>query len=150
MATTKIQSSLERKTQNKSAGHGANFHLRMARARLDFSLDGGAIATITPLKTCTLPKNAVIVGGTVNSTTAATSGGSATVSIGTDAGSSASSLLAATAVASLSSNALINAVPVFGTPVKLTAVGNVTFTIATATLTAGVIEVTLFYYVANA
>lgn len=128
------------------SGHSV---LRVARAIYSFAVDGGAISTITPVSTVALPDNSVIVGGTINSTTACTSGGSATVSVGTSAGSSATSLLAATAVASLSADARINAVPTFATPVKLTAAGNVTFTIATATLTAGVIEATLYYYVAN-
>lgn len=50
----------------------------------------------------------------------------------------------------MSADARINAVPVFATPVKLTAAGNITFTIATAALTAGVIEATFLYYVARA
>lgn len=123
--------------------------LRMARALYSFADDGGAVSTITPKKTVSLPNNAVIVGGTINSTTACTSAGSATVAVGTSAGSSTTSLLAATAVASLSADARINAVPVFATPVKLTAEGEVTVTIATAALTAGVVEITLFYFVAN-
>ncbi len=139
---------LKDKQQSKSASTGVQ-KLFMARAIYNFSVDGGAISTITPVQTATLPINAVIVAGTVNSITAVTSAGSATVSVGTDAGSSATALLGATAKASLSLNALINAVPVFATPVKLTAQGNITFTIATATLTAGVVEATFFYFVAN-
>jgi hypothetical protein len=124
--------------------------MRVGRAILDFSVDGGAVSTIIPKKTVRLPANAVIVGATINSTTAALSGGAATVSVGTSAGSSTTSILAATAKASLSANALINGVPVFATPVKLTAVGDVTFTVGTAALTAGVIEATLYYFVAQA
>ena len=123
-------------------------NLRMARAIYDFSVDGGAVSTIIPKKTVTLPNNAVIVGGTVNATTAAV-GATATIAVGTSAGSSTTAILAATAVASFSLDAVINAVPVFATPVKLTAKGDVTITIATAALTAGVIEVTLFYFVAG-
>lgn len=133
------------KLTGNSAGDSV---LRTARAIYSFATDGGAVSTITPVNTVSLPDNAVIVGGTVNSTTACTSAGSATVAVGTSAGSSTTALLAATAVASFSLDALINAVPVFATPVKLTANGKVTVTIATAALTAGVIEVTLLYYVA--
>ena len=116
----------------------------------NFAIEGGAVSLITPLKTVPLPKNAVIVGGTLNCTTAGTSGGSATITLGTDAGSSASALLGSTAVASLSANALINLVPTFAAPVKLTAKGNVTMTVGTAALTAGIFEVVLYYYVAKA
>lgn len=124
--------------------------LRVAKAVYNFAIDGGAVSTITPNGTVALPDNAVIIAATVNSTTAVTSSGAATVSIGTSAGSSATSILGATAKASLSADAVLNGVPVFATPVKLTAAGNVTFTIGTAALTAGVIEVTLYYTVALA
>lgn len=121
-----------------------------AKAIYSFAADGGAQATIVPKRTASLPKNAVIVGGSINSTGAVLSAGSATLAVGTSAGSSTTSILAATAKASLSANALINAVPVWATPVKLSAAGNITVTIGTADLTAGVVEITLLYYVANA
>lgn len=128
-------------------GHTA---LVAAKAIFNFTIDGGAISTITPNGTVSIPANAIIVAATVNSTTAVTSAGSATVSIGTSAGSSATSILAATAKASLSANAVLNGVPVFATPVKMTAAGSITFTVGTAVLTAGVIEVEVFYFIANA
>lgn len=150
MYTTNPQANLANQNAVNDPAFGTGLRLRMARVLYNFAVDGGAVSTITPAQTATLPANAVIVGGTINSTTAVTSAGSATVAVGTSAGSSTTALLAATAKASLSANALINAVPVFATPVKLTAQGNVTVTIGTAALTAGVIEITLFYFVANA
>lgn len=143
-------SNLKRQQEAAAATTGIGF-LKMFRIKYDFSIDGGAVSTLVPANNkFTLPKNAVIVGGTINATTAATSGGSATVAVGTDAGSSTTSILGATAVASLSANALINSAATLAAPVKLTAAGNVSLTIATAALTAGVIEVTLFYFVAAA
>ena len=130
-------------------GAGNNV-LRVAKAIYSFAVDGGAVSTITPVGTVALPDNSVIIGATINSTTAVTSAGAATVAVGTSAGSSTTSILGATAKASLSADAVINGVPVLATPVKLTAAGNVTFTVGTAALTAGVIEATLYYYVANA
>ncbi len=124
--------------------------LRVARAKYDFAVDGGVIGLITPALNATIPNNAVIVGGTINSTTAATSGGAATISIGTAAGSSAASLLGVTAVASFSLDALINSIATFAAPVKMTADGAITLTIADFALTAGVIEVTVLYFVAAA
>lgn len=121
--------------------------LMVARAQYNFTNDGGVAGLIAPALADTIPAGAVMVGGTVNVTVAVTSGGSATVSIGTSAGSSASAILAATAKASLTLDALINAVPVFATPVKMTAAGTITFTIGTANLTAGVIEVFVLYVV---
>jgi len=140
---------LIRKHESVSPSAGVK-GLYMAKAILNFAVDGGAVATITPSRTVALPANAVIVGGSINSTTAVTSGGATTIAIGTSAGSSTTSILGATAKASFSANALLNVVPVFATPIKLTAQGNVTFTVATTALTAGVVEVTLFYYVASA
>lgn len=129
------------------AGVGTNL-LNVAHAIYSFAVDGGAVGAITPVSTVVIPANAIIVGATVNSTTAVTSAGSATVSVGTTAGSSATSILAATAKASLSVDAIINGVPVFATPVKMTAAGSINVTVGTATLTAGIIEVFVYYTVA--
>jgi hypothetical protein len=132
-----------------SSEFGSGF-LRIARAKYSFAVDGGAVSTITPTTNVTLPDNAIIVGGTINSTTAATSGGSATIAVGTSAGSSTTSILGATGVASFSADAKINSVATFAAPVKLTASGKITITVAVADLTAGIIEVTLLYFVAAA
>lgn len=123
--------------------------LKVAHVIYDFAVDGGAQGAITPVGTVNLPNKAIIVGGTANIIAAVTSLGSATVSIGTSAGSSATSILAATAKASLTLAALLNIVPVFATPIKLTAAGNVTFTVGAADVTAGKIEAFLLYYVAS-
>lgn len=145
--TTKPQNSVSQKIYNKNTGTGIS-QMLVARARYVFGTDGGAIGLITPKLNVTLPDNAVIVGGTINSTTAFV-GATATISIGTSAGSSATSILGATAVASYSADARINAVPTFATPVKLTASGQITLTVAVAPLTAGVAEVVLYYWVAD-
>lgn len=146
-STSNKTSDIAQKIYNKNTGTGIGQFL-VARARYNFALDGGAISTISPKLGCTLPDNAVIVGGTINSTTAVTGAG-ASVSVGTSAGSSTTALLAATVVGSLTLDARINAVPTFATPVKLTAQGDITFTITGGALTAGVIEVALFYWVAD-
>jgi hypothetical protein len=147
MDTSEI--SLSQKLRAKRGQAGLNT-LAVGKAIYDFAADGGAVSTITPKKTFTLPKNAVIVACIVNSTTAVTSAGSSTMSIGTSAGSSAASLLAATGKASYSLNALINGAATFAAPVKMSAQGDITVTIAVAAQTAGVVEVEVFYYVANA
>lgn len=123
--------------------------VRCAHARYDFAVDGGAVAAITPTLTAVIPDNAVIIGATVNSSTAALSAGSATVAVGTTAGSSASALLAATAKATLSIDALINGVPTLAAPVKMTAAGSINVTVGTAALTAGVIEIFVYYVVSG-
>ena len=68
--------------------------VKVAHAIYDYSVDGGA--TCTPANSDTIPDNAVVFGGVVNSTAAVTASGSATVSIGTAAGSGAASILTAT------------------------------------------------------
>lgn len=124
--------------------------LRAARMIYNFAADGGAVSTLTPKNSTLLPATAVIVGATINSTTAVTSGGAGTLAVGTSAGSSTTSILAATAKASLSANALLNGVPVFATPLKLSAAGQLNVTIGTAALTAGIVEVVVYYYTAYA
>lgn len=140
---------LATKLSSKNGGSGLG-QLMKAKVIYSFAADGGgAPGLITPKKNVFLPKNAVLVGATINSTTAG-AGATATISVGTSAGSSAASILAATAVASFSTNALLNGVPTFAAPVKLSAAGYVTLTTATAALTAGVFEVVLYFYTANA
>jgi hypothetical protein len=128
----------------ESAGNGVP---RWVRSVYNFAVDGGAIAAIKPLQNGLIPANAIVYGGIINVTTALTSGGSATIAIGTDAGSSATSIKAATAVATYSAAAILATVPVWtaASAFKMSAAGNIIWTVATATLTAGVAEVTVFY-----
>ncbi len=122
--------------------------MRVAHARYSFAVDGGVIGLITPVSNAVIPANAIIVAANINSPTALV-GATATISVGTSAGSSAASLLAATAVASYSANALLNGVPTFAVPVKMSAAGSVTLTVATAALTAGIVDVNVLYFVAG-
>lgn len=124
--------------------------LGIARAKYDFAVDGGAISTITLATNAIIPDNAIIIVGVVNSVAACTSGGAATIAVGTSAGSSSSSILAAEPVASFSLDAMLPVIPLIATPIKLTAAGQVTITIADFALTAGVIEISLIYIQAAA
>lgn len=126
-----------------SAGLGA---MRVAHAIYDFAVDGGA--SCTPVKTALIPANAILIGATVNSTVALTAAGAATLGIGTTAGSTSTSILAATAKATLSLDALLNGVPTFAAPVKMTAAGSISVLIATGPLTAGQVEIFVYYIVA--
>lgn len=119
-------------------------------ATYKFSTDGGATGLITPSINATIPTRFVIQNVALNSTTAVTSGGMATVSVGLSAGGGgAAALVAATPVASWSLNAFIQGIPVpqtASTWIKMTAPGQLTITVGTAALTAGVIEIYLFGY----
>jgi hypothetical protein len=128
-------------------------HERVAHAKYSFATDGGAQGVITPSITASIPDNAIITRVVINSTSACTSDGNATVAIGTSAGSSATALIGDTAIASLGADALVIGVPVpqtAATWVKMSAAGNIIFTIGTADLKAGVIEVWVYYTVAAA
>jgi hypothetical protein len=102
----------------------------IVRVKYDFSVDGGAAGSLTML---TAKSDVIVKVKYVVVRTACTSGGSATVAIGKTAGSE---LLGATAVASLTAGAVFGDVD----GVKLAADGVVALTIATADLTAGVVE----------
>ena len=121
--------------------------VRVAHALYDYSVDGGA--TCTPANSDTIPDNAVVFGGVVNSTAAVTASGSATVAIGTAAGSASNSILTATGKASLGLDAVV-APTCAATPFKMTAAGKINVTVATGPLTAGVIEVWALYTTAAA
>jgi predicted RecA/RadA family phage recombinase len=120
--------------------------LKVAHFLYNFAVDGGA--SCTPANSDTIPANAVVFGGAINSTTAVTAAGAATVAIGTSAGSAGNSILTATGKATLSLDALV--VPTCaGTPFKTSAAGQIAITVATGPLTAGVIEGWVLYAVAN-
>ena len=121
--------------------------VRVAHALYDYSVDGGA--TCTPANSDTIPDNAVVFGGVVNSAAAVTASGSATVAIGTAAGSASNSILTATGKASLGLDAVV-APTCAATPFKMTAAGKINVTVASGPLTAGVIEVWVLYSIANA
>jgi predicted RecA/RadA family phage recombinase len=120
--------------------------VRVAHALYDYTVDGGA--SCTPANSDTIPANAVVFGGVVNSTAAVTASGSATVAIGTAAGSASNSILTATGKASLGLDAVV-APTCAATPLKMSAAGKISVTIATGPLTAGQIEVWVLYALAS-
>lgn len=117
--------------------------LQVAHATWDFNIDGGAISTITPKTTVSIPKGAILVGAWAIATTALV-GASGTMAIGTSAGSSSTSLIGATNVTSWSLGAILSS-GVATVPIQMSAAGSITFTIATTALTAGHIEVWVEY-----
>ena len=120
--------------------------VKVAHALYDFTVDGGT--SCTPANSDTIPANAVVFGGAVNSTVAVTAAGAATVAIGTAAGSAGNSILTATGKASLSLDAVV-APTCAATPFKMSAAGKISVTIATGPLTAGQIEVWVLYALAS-
>lgn len=116
----------------------------------DFAVNGGAVSTIIPTNSPTIPIKAIILGGTIDITTTLTSGGAATIALETSAGMAAGGLKAATAVASWVAGQLA-LTPVFtaATYVKMTAAGRPQVTIATAALTAGKFDINLVYVMGN-
>lgn len=128
-----------------------NSNRRLAHAQYSFANDGGTAGLITPKNNALLPINSVITNAWFNSTTAPVGTG-ATLAFGTSAGSSAASLLAALAITSFTLNAFVAGIPTPQTKstfVKLSAAGSITMTIATANLTAGIIECYLEFYVSS-
>jgi hypothetical protein len=120
--------------------------VKVAHALYDYAVDGGA--SCTPANSDTIPANAVVFGGVVNSTAAVTAAGAATVAIGTAAGSAGNSILTATGKASLSLDAVV-APTCTATPFKMTAAAKINITVATGPLTAGQIEVWVLYALAS-
>lgn len=125
--------------------------VKSAKMTYEFAVDGGAVGLITPTNSPTLPIGAIILGGVIDITTTLTSGGAATIALGTSAGSSAASLKAATAVATWAAGVTVPVVPVFtaATYVKLTAAGRLTLTVASFALTAGKFNVNVIYLQGN-
>lgn len=122
--------------------------LRIAHFIYNFGADGGAVGAIVPANSDVIPVNALVAGWAINSPTAVTSGGAATIALGTSAGSSVGSLLAATGKAGFTADAVLTGAPGF-VPFKMSSAGQVQLTIAGAALTAGLIEGWVWYYVSN-
>ena len=118
----------------------ANPRLMTAHAKYDFAVDGGAASTIVPANSAIIPDNAVIVRCYSVVTTAMTSGGSATLAL-TAGGVT---LKAATAF----DNGAFDDEDVTEHTItdKTTSSTGIQFVIATAALTAGVVEVYVEYY----
>ncbi len=117
---------------------------RVAYFEYDFAVDGGAIGTIA-LRGDKLPNDAVITSGMIQSNTALTSGGAATVTMGVE---TAVDVLASTAYTAFTANALKDTVPVgtAATSIRTTTGGKgVNMAIGAAALTGGKITVALEY-----
>lgn len=121
-----------------------------AKMTYDFATDGGAISTITPANSPTVPINAIILGGTADITIQLTSGGAATIALGLGSGAQVAGLKAATAVASWTVGQLA-IIPVFtaATYLKAAAATRLTLTVAAATLTAGRFDLNVAYIQGN-
>lgn len=132
-------------------GNGGLGSVGNAKMSYSFATDGGAIATITPANSPTIPLNAIILGGVIDITTTLTSGGAATIALGIGAGAQVASFKAATGVASYTSGLTLPIIPLFtaATYYKATAAGRLTLTVAAATLTAGKMDVNVIYVVGN-
>ena len=119
----------------------ANPKLMTAHAKYDFAVDGGAASTIVPSNSAIVPNNAIIVRCYSVVTTAMTSGGSANLSLTTWG----VTLLAATAY----NNGAFDDEDVTEHTVvdKTTSSTGLQFVIATAALTAGVVDCYVEYYI---
>lgn len=122
--------------------------MRVAHMKYDFAVDGGAVGEIIPASSPILPNKAIIVGGLISVSVAVlAAAGAATVAIGTHAGSSTASLKAATAKASYSAASVQDLVPVntAASAFRMNADGQMSITVATNPLTAGVFDVFAYY-----
>ena len=116
----------------------ANAKRVIVKATYSFATDGGAVSTITPAVNALVPKNAIITQAWTDARTSMTSGGSATVA------------LACGGVTIKSATAFDNAAYVgidnhITSGAKTSAAGYITFTVATAALTAGVVDIYVEY-----
>lgn len=120
-----------------------------AKMTYDFAVDGGAIGVITPADSPLLPAGAIIIGGVIDVTTTVTSGGAATISLGTT--SQAGILKAAVILGAEFLMGLRAVIPLFtvATMAKLTSAGRLSMTVAAFPLTAGKFDLNVTYIVGN-
>jgi hypothetical protein len=111
----------------------------IAKATYDFATDGGAVGAITPAINAQIPDNAIITSAWTDVRTNMTSGGSATVALA----AGGVTIKAATAFDDGAYTGLD--MHINNAPAKCSASGNITFTVATAALTAGVVDIYVEY-----
>lgn len=125
-------------------GYPAGTALKWARARYDFSVDGGAVSSIV-ISAEKVPANALILGGVLEVDTAVVGAG-ASVALQVEA---AGDLVAAAAVsgAPWSTTGRKSVIPVFtgATALKTTQARDIVAVVSAAVLTAGVFDVFLAY-----
>ena len=123
---------------------------QVVKATYDFTVDGGAVATITPLSSPIIPAGAIVFGGLIDVPVAAVGPG-ASIAIGFGSGAQVASLKAATGVATYTLGAVIALIPVWtaASAVKVAADTAITFTISGAVLTAGKISVQIYYHMSG-
>lgn len=130
-----------------SGGYPQPSAIQQMRGQYSFAVDGGAVGS-TNMTQESIPANAVVLGGFVEVDTAGASSASGTLAITLE---SAGDIVAAAAVsgAPWSTTGRKSIIPVFtgATMVKTTAARKIVATIATGALTAGVVDVVLFYVV---
>jgi hypothetical protein len=138
---TKSKGLVHGKVNSREAGV-LEFTKQVATLLYDFSVDGGAIGTLS-FKT-SLPAKAVVTGVFADELTDITSGGSATVKV--VAGST--DLTTATAIASFGGATALT-LAASATAIKLASGGELKLTIATAALTAGKLLVAVEYFISK-
>lgn len=121
----------------------AQSKIKLAKATYNFSVDGGAIGTITPKAGAVIPNGAQVLRAWTDVTSNMTSGGSATVAIQV-ACTTPVVIKTATAFnsADYTGQDFQRAATVLG---KTDSAGPITLTVATAALTAGVVNVYVEY-----
>lgn len=121
-----------------------------AKFTYDFAVDGGAISTITPTNSPTIPLAAIVLGGVIDITTTLTGAG-ASIALGFGSGAQIASLKGATAVASWAAGTTLVMIPIFtsATYYKLTAAARMTLTVSGGALTAGKMDVNIAYVIGN-
>ena len=117
--------------------------IRVARARYEFDIDGDPLAPglITLANSDTIPAGAILIGGTIYTSTALA--GATALLIGVSAGGANNTIKVSTAIASYTG--LLNTTVTQIAPARMTAAGTITVTSTVAALTAGVMDIIVFY-----
>lgn len=143
-----IRSLLEGKgsiNASDQTGFGA---LQEAKATFDFTVDGGAIATILPTNSPVIPAGALVQGAVIYPIILPTSAGAATIAIGV--GAQTAVIKGATAIATYVAGAQLVALPIWASGFfKVTTDAKISFTVAAFVLTAGKIQVNIYYTMAG-
>ena len=120
--------------------------IKVARGTYDFAVDGGAIGTIALMGQTGIPSGATILGGWLEVTTIAASGGAATIALQVEGAGDLVAAIAFSAEPWLTAGRK-SVIPAFtgATSIRTTAARDISVVIAAAALTGGKFDVVLLY-----
>ena len=123
---------------------------QVIKATYDFTLDGGAIASVNLVNSPVIPAGMIVFGGLIDGITLPVGPG-ASIAVGFGTGAQAAALKAATVIATYAAGSVLAIIPVWtaASAVKVAADSKISVTVSGAVLTAGKFAIQIYGHMAG-